>query len=240
MTFPLPIGTHIHYTGDAANASGEGWIVEIGVPTCWMKDHCVIILADGRRFNAISATLIGATGRFRVKPCDPSSSEHIAEVLRQDEARRFAKEQAETLKKTERLRLIALGKDIARQLIPDTAKALLVAFHNEDISDPMSDYYGHRTTDRVVLATSRHTRDLFPEMRKAAGRFAETRHLKENGVEHREKWSMGGGFYLSAGMGRHANGWLIQKVCRSSADMEWPSDIFQSLAIRHALDHEIT
>ena len=60
---------------------------------------------------------------------------------------------------------------------PEWAVAAIVAEHHEDASDIQSDHYAHKTTERVWLAWSRHKRDLFAEMRKAAATFDETHHL---------------------------------------------------------------
>lgn len=100
----------------------------------------------------------------------------------------------------------------ARGKIPAWAKAFIVADLVEDQSDSMTDYFGSTTRRRVILAFSKHTRDLFPEMRKAAANFAETAHLVDapESAEHREKWSMGGGYYLKAGY-RHSSGWRVSK-----------------------------
>jgi len=82
-----------------------------------------------------------------------------------------------------------------------------------------------------------HKRDLFKEMRKHADKIPETTHLKtppkvdSNGHEkteenkkwwtpsdeHREKYSMGEGYYLKAGY-QHHSGWRIEK------DIKWGDD----------------
>lgn len=60
---------------------------------------------------------------------------------------------------------------------PEWAKALIVAEFETDESDIMTDYFATSTRSTVPLAWSRHTRDLFSEMRKAAATFKPTRHL---------------------------------------------------------------
>lgn len=60
---------------------------------------------------------------------------------------------------------------------PAWAKALIVAEFEEDVSDIQTDYFATRTRKTVPLAWSRHTRDLFPELRKAASLFKPTAHL---------------------------------------------------------------
>lgn len=96
---------------------------------------------------------------------------------------------------------------------PMWAKSLLVASLERDACDLMTDYFNHTTEEEIALAWSRHTRDLFPEMRKAAALLADTAHLgpaAPEKIEHREKWSMGGGYYLKA-TDRHGTGWKVSK-----------------------------
>ncbi|MEM9128316.1 MAG: hypothetical protein AAGA97_01165 [Pseudomonadota bacterium] len=103
-------------------------------------------------------------------------------------------------------------RDSIRDKIPADAKAVLIAECVQDQSDSMTDYFGSSTTKIVILGFSRHQRDLFPEMRKAAARFEGTAHLTDapDDAEHREKYSMGGGYYLKAGY-RHSDGWKVRK-----------------------------
>lgn len=164
---------------------------------------------------------------------------------------------------------------------PEWAKAVIVAQYEEDRSEIQTDSFATRKTVRIPLAWSKHTRDLFSEMRKAAALFIPTAHLgpgkgvffvrvvfgadvtangrafykgerygcadeprtfdtraaaeafvasqldppsvwygetlvpfeweiREESVEHREKWSMGAGYYLKAS-GRYTNGWTVSK-----------------------------
>ncbi|WP_066473922.1 methyltransferase [Bosea sp. WAO] len=106
----------------------------------------------------------------------------------------------------------AFDADAANR-IPAWAKAAIVAELIEDESDIASDYFGSKRTRAVILGFSKHTRDLFPEMRAAARNFAETARLADapEAAEHREKYSMGGGFYLKDGY-RHSSGWQVSKV----------------------------
>lgn len=60
---------------------------------------------------------------------------------------------------------------------PSWAKAVIVAELHESENDIQTDYFGHRTTRVVALAWSKHTRDLFPELRKAADTFTPASHL---------------------------------------------------------------
>ena len=99
------------------------------------------------------------------------------EKYRLDHAR-----QAKTFKehnddaKAEADRLEAIGRELWPRLIGD-CQAVIIAEHEKNTSDSQSDYFGSETTQRVILAPSKHKRDLFPEMRKAADLIEETKHL---------------------------------------------------------------
>lgn len=98
------------------------------------------------------------------------------------------------------------------RLRPAWAKSAIIAELDHDASDSMTDYYNHTTSRCIVLAWSAHTRDLFAEMRKAAANHPETAHLQAapETAEHREKYSMGAGYYLKNG-GRDSSGWSVKK-----------------------------
>ena len=70
-----------------------------------------------------------------------------------------------------------LFRDEVSQKIPAWAKAVIIAEHDINRSDIQTDYFGHCTDRILILAWSKHTRDLFSEMRKAADKTPETAHL---------------------------------------------------------------
>lgn len=80
----------------------------------------------------------------------------------------YAKARAEAVEK---------GRKIAAEKIPADTEALIVAAHDVDKCDNQTDYFHHETTQLIVLATSKHKRDLFAEMRKAAATLPQTAHL---------------------------------------------------------------
>lgn len=102
---------------------------------------------------------------------------------------------------------------INREKTPADAKAVIVAELIADRSDSQSDYFGSTTVRTVILGFSNHTRDLFAEMRKFAAVFPETAHLVDapESAEHREKYSMGAGYYLKKGY-RNSDGWQVRKI----------------------------
>lgn len=139
-----------------------------------------------------------------------------------DEAARIKHEQEQA----DRLRKIKTGRAIISAL-PKGTEAVIVAEHRIDKSDSQSDYYAHHTDNIIYLSFSTHKRDLFAEMRKAAaksdiegiriyadadreGNTATTWDNKtEYKDEHREKYSMGEGYYLGASK---YSGWVIRKI----------------------------
>lgn len=141
-----------------------------------------------------------------------------ATAYTQQENEREAK--AAEVARAERMAKIEKGAKIIAA-IPAGVTHVIVAEHEENESDLQSDYLGSRTTETIYLSWSKHGRDLFPEMRKAAAKFEHTAHLAEapqkpEGAseywtapdEHREKYSMGAGYYL--GRSRYS-GWNISK-----------------------------
>lgn len=130
-----------------------------------------------------------------------------------DRARREKKfEEREEAKKA--------GQAVYELTRPEWAKAVIIARRKVNQSDPMTDYFGHTTDKTVVLCFSKHTRNNFREFRKAARLHPDTRHLADapaEEVEHRENYSMGGGYYL--GSHKHS-GWEVYKATLSGYTLE--------------------
>ncbi len=140
------------------------------------------------------------------------SIDNAAERLATARAKEAERREARRYEAAQRAEARTAFETDAATRIPEWAKAVILAELVADQSDTISDYFDSTTIRSVILAFSRHTRDLFSEMRKAARNFAETADLADAppDAEHREKWSMGAGYYLKLG-GRHASGWRIVK-----------------------------
>lgn len=140
------------------------------------------------------------------------SADDVAELFKAAEAAEAERRAEAQRKAQEQRQAVSDWRDSIRDKIPADAKAVLIAELVEDESDSMTDYFGHSVKKTVILGFSRHTRDLFPEMRKAAARYEATEHLTDApaDAEHREKYSMGGGYYLKQGF-RHSTGWKVVK-----------------------------
>ena len=107
-------------------------------------------------------------------------------------------------------RTAQIGAARLRTLVPSDAKAVIIGELRVSECDSYTDYYDYRIERTVILGFSKHTRNLFSEMRKCAANFEGTAHLAEYNAdyEHRENYSMGDGMYL----GRNKySGWTIEK-----------------------------
>jgi hypothetical protein len=67
---------------------------------------------------------------------------------------------------------------------PEWAAAAIIAELEKDKSDSMTDLFLTSTLRRVILGFSRHTRDLFGEMRKHAAKMPETEHLSKGKAQY--------------------------------------------------------
>lgn len=218
MSLQIEIGTPAYYQGRtgyvAAVMPPAGVSYALGAPggprrtTAELEivwPHRVESIAD-----SIAATWIEAAQRANIPPLPVAElQERKAAAL---QAQRDAREARETERNAEQVAREAFKAEAARRM-PAGAKAVIIAELHRDDSDSMSDYFNHKTERRVLLAWSGHTRDLFPELRKAAALFPETAHLATapESAEHREKYSMGAGFYLKQGF-RDSTGWAVKKA----------------------------
>lgn len=182
-------------------------------------------LAGGMRRNRAEHQIIWDSGRVEWLPDGITApmiarARRLAPVPRDEIPARLAAAEAAEAAARERTREASAEwsrkqeafREEARRRVPSWAKAAIVAELREDDSDSMSDYWGSKTLRRVIIGYSAHARDLFPELRKAAALFPETAHLADApaSAEHREKYSMGAGFYLKDGS-RHSTGWQVAK-----------------------------
>ena len=107
-------------------------------------------------------------------------------------------------------RIAKIGAERLRPLVPTDAKAVIIGTLRVNECDSYTDYYDYSIARTVILGFSKHTRNLFSEMRKHAANFEGTAYLAEYNAdyEHRENYSMGDGMYL----GRNKySGWTVEK-----------------------------
>jgi len=132
-----------------------------------------------------------------------SALQKLEEQIKEDSAKRISA-------------LVEKGKKIAAEKGIDAFSALIVAEYEQDDCDLHTDYFNTKTTQMIILSTSKHARDLFPEMRKAAGKFEKTAHLGTGKGDFTAYVSIGADFksngsYYSAGCQSHWHNELIRK-----------------------------
>ena len=134
----------------------------------------------------------------------------VAILLQEAQAKATAEADEEEKERIRVEEVKAIGSKRFAEILSENAKAVIVARLKQDESDSQSDYFASRTTRTVILGFSTHKRDIFSEMRKYASNFEETAYLAEykEDYEHREKYSMGAGYYL--GESKYS-GWIIEK-----------------------------
>lgn len=133
-----------------------------------------------------------------------------AALLAKAEEKKAEEERKAKEAREEHERISKIGAARLLPLIPSDAKAVIIGELRVSECDSYTDYYNYRIERTVILGFSKHTRNLFSEMRKYAANFEGTAHLAEYNAdyEHRENYSMGDGMYL----GRNKyNGWTISK-----------------------------
>jgi hypothetical protein len=128
--------------------------------------------------------------------------------VQQAQAAQIQDEQA-----TAKAAAIERGKAIFAEHKPTEAVGYIIATFQEDQSDRQSDYYGSKTTKRVILSWTMSKRENFNEMRKACLNtdIEEIRILNtapEN-FEHRQNYTGGGGYFLAED---RYSGWKLRKV----------------------------
>ena len=130
------------------------------------------------------------------------------------EKEKIEAEEAEK-RRVENERFSAIGRERFEAAIRKHGKpaALILAVEHEDVSELQADYLDFRTVRTIVLAFSKHTRNLFSEMRKAAlnAELPEIRKLSHAPAtwEHCENYTGGHGFYLAESK---YCGWSIEKI----------------------------
>lgn len=157
--------------------------------------------------DGIAAPWIAEARRCGIAPAaDIESVRANAKAAEMERRQRAANDSAEADKRRADFAAVAAGR------VPAWAQAVIYADLEKDDCDSMTDYFNAKRVRRVILGFSSHKRDLFPELRKFAALFSGTAELAgaDERAEHREKYSMGGGYYLKAG-NRYSSGWRVYK-----------------------------
>lgn len=228
----LSVGQVVSYS-DAANPHREGVVVEAheeryGQRLVWVDSESGRACGESR----VSRRQIEGPGGWRLENW-LVTAERVAQLTEQQAAykadqsgRREAKLEAQRQQRDRGQAWLAENR-------PEWATSVIVAELHEDTCDSMTDYFNSKVKRVVLLAWSKHNRNLFSEMRKAAAKFSETAHLAtaDESAEHRENYSMGRGMFLQTGSGY--SGWRVEKW-----NLSWKSidEVAGDLAARELLE----
>ncbi|MFR3217682.1 MAG: fusion protein [Dysgonomonas mossii] len=138
------------------------------------------------------------------------TNEEVAELYAKAQEKKVNRIEKEREEEKQREAIRVIGRQWLKDNLPIDAQAIIVAKLKQDKSDSQTDYFASSTSRTVILGFSKHKRDIFSEMRKYAANFESTAYLAEYNpdYEHREKYSMGAGYYL--GESKY-HGWIIEK-----------------------------
>jgi hypothetical protein len=183
-TKTVKVGSIVSY-GDYANDRKKAAVVAvnaanpnefiIGAGMAPAGERYSVIFLDGRRSDTTKASLDGPGGWHYEE--GELSYEELAELVKLSEERDIRLEKERKEAGEARAKREADFKAWVAANKPPWAKAVIVATLVVDESDSMTDYFATRDTRKVLLAWSKHKRNLFPEMRKAAAKFEPTKHL---------------------------------------------------------------
>ncbi|MCY9829320.1 LPD25 domain-containing protein [Vibrio chagasii] len=172
----------------------------------WLNDKHHQQLIRVIRTYALDYTLVDL-GRMQIK-----------QVEEQAKAQEAAKEEAKQKEREKTWREHQQAEEAFQEAleVPTWAKGVIVATltdYDAEISEPYAGEFHTKTLKTIILAWSKHNRHLFSEMRKASLNHPETAFLnnKEKSVEHRERFSMGEGYYLTDTKYLRY-GWKIKKI----------------------------
>lgn len=205
----LPVGARVSY-GDMANPRQVAIVVEAEIKRGYGQ-KCVFV-EDYHSSYVSQAAIDGLGGWKREK--GEANKLYIEALVQKAEQKKLDRTKASEMKAQKREAAIKRGAIILETEKQKGAVAVIVAELRKNQSDLMTDYHGSTTKKTIILAFSKHTRNLFSEMRKAAktSEIEEINRLAtaSKECEHRENYSGGGGYYLAEGW-KHATGWKVEK-----------------------------
>lgn len=223
-------GGSLYYVVDVRPADGNTMTL-IGGPAPMMRDRFKLTLAsDSGAITEISENIAASWIHRAAHLCPIGEIEAAAlwDRAKLQRAANIAESAAAAVRSSDTMNANRAAIEAAT---PEGAATMIVAELMKDDSDSMTDYFASHATRTIVLAFSNHKRDLFPEMRKAARLHPETAHIADVPAnhEHREKYSMGAGFYLSESSRGKYSGWIIKKTYLGSVPSRYPLEFAADL-----------
>lgn len=212
-----PAGAKIGYIAKIEEASGASFTIGAGGLVRNSSD--VVVVFDNDTMATIPSGIVSDWRHWaderRISPVSEEEAARRLDIAKEKQT--AARAQMARDREEAAAARLAFQAD-AESKVPVWAQSVIVAELEEDAGDTMTDYFATRTTRTIILGFSKHNRDIFSELRKAALNHPDTASLHDapESAEHREKYSMGAGYYLKTS-GRYSTGWAVRKR-RLSAD----------------------
>ena len=178
----LKVGQVVSY-GDMRNDRKKFIVVSSGPDERFSHGQkCVAV--DGSHYTEVSISSIEGPGGWHAEKDDPWTAEQIADLCAKTDKIIALERENRELKAAQIARTHAAAKTKGTGKVPAWATHIIVANRVKDESDLMTDYFAHSTQESIILAFSKHGKDNFAEMRKAAATFEPTKHLGPNCDEY--------------------------------------------------------
>ena len=171
QTSGLKLGQVVSY-GDMANPRSQAVVVETEGGTYGQR--CIFVAS--LQPTEVSATIIEGCGGWQMEEEVWTADEVRALESRAAGMARERRRQQEQAEENAR-QVEAEGEAVYDKIKPAWAVAAIVAEFQIDDSDSQSDHFATRKGRQIFLAWSKHERNMFPELRKAAALHPETAHL---------------------------------------------------------------
>jgi hypothetical protein len=173
-TTGLPLGAVVSY-GDQANPRRRAVVTRIDADPSGYGQPCIYI--ESLHKTTVSKSAIDGPGGWRLEPDEVWTVPQIQDLEARANKLFILEQENRELKAQLAKKTCDEAKTKGAPKVPAGAKYVIVANRMKDDSDSQSDYFNSKTEESILLAFSKHGRDNFAEMRKAAATFEPTKHL---------------------------------------------------------------
>ena len=169
----LSLGSVVSY-GDMANGRTEYVVIEEEASSGYGYKA---INVETLSLHEVSVTAIEGPGGWEFSDSPEWNETEIADLIERSEAKSVSDDEKRSAESDAREERSARGVELLAKVKPEWAESAIIATLDVDDSDSMTDYFASHTTRRVFLGWSKHKRNLFSELRKAAATFGPTEHF---------------------------------------------------------------
>lgn len=227
---PVPeIGTPIQSTGAYGGHAKQGWVVQ---DNSSKYGKSVTVVYEDLDIQSVTIPINDLAFEYKGERMTKEKLERIIKQAndkrkKEDDERQSAREKAEK----EFQDAASKGREIVERSGTKLSQDLhvLVLEFVEDESDSQTDYFGGKTTESHYIGLMSIKRVSFPRWIKTAKAWLNTDGPKAAGLdddaikyirgmlsdpkEHRENYSMGGGYYITPQRGsRYSTGWKLSNA----------------------------